>query len=113
MTAGLGTEAVTPTPIVEQVAAARRVARTRWRLIFGAVWVALVVIIGGGMWLASGADFDFVVRSGPVIVLQGAGATILVSAVSITLATILAIFGALSRLSTNPVLNAIGSFYVS
>jgi polar amino acid transport system permease protein len=114
MAAGLGTEAVRPTtPIAEQIAAARRASRSRFRLIFGAVWVALVVLIGGGMWLASGADFEFVIQSGPVIVLQGAGATILVSAVSIAVATILAVFGALSRLSLNPVPNAIGSFYVS
>ena len=114
MTAGLGTEAVKPTtPIVEQVAAARHSARSRFRLIFGGVWVLLVVVIGGGMWLASGAEFDFVIRSGPVIVLQGAGATILVSALSITFATILAVFGALARLSTNPAINAVGSFYVS
>jgi len=114
MAAGLGTEAVKPTaPIVEQIFAARRASRSRFRLIFGAVWVVLVVVIGGGMWLASGADFDFVVRSGPVIVLQGAGATILVSAVSIAVATVLAVFGALARMSPNPALNAVGSFYVS
>ena len=57
--------------------------------------------------------FDFVLTSAPVIILQGAGATILVSALAITFATILAVFGALARLSTNPIPNAIGSFYVS
>jgi polar amino acid transport system permease protein len=112
MTAGM--EAVKPTtPIVEQVAGAHRAGRRRFVLIFLGVWIMLVVGIGAGMWLASGADFEFVLRSGPVIVLQGAGATILVSVLSITFATILAVFGAIARLSTNPVLNAIGSFYVS
>jgi polar amino acid transport system permease protein len=114
MSAGLGAEAIKPTtPIVEAIAAARRSNRTRFLTVFIAVWVILVLGIGGGMWLASGADFDFVLTSGPVIVLQGAGATILVSVVSITLATILAVFGALARLSANPIPNAIGSFYVS
>ena len=114
MTAGPSSEAVKPTTsIVEQVIAARRAARNRSRLIFGAVWLALVAVIGGGMWLASGADFDFVVRSGPVIVLQGAGITFLVSALSIFFATVLALLGALARLSVNPVFAAIGSFYVS
>ena len=65
------------------------------------------------MWLASGAEFDFVLTSAPVIILQGAGTTILVSALAIMFATILAVFGALARLSTNPIPNAIGSFYVS
>jgi polar amino acid transport system permease protein len=114
MTAGVGMETVRPAaPIVEQIAAAQRAAKSRFRLIFGVVWVALVVVIGGGMWLASGADFEFVLQSGPVIILQGAGATILVSAVSIAFATFLAVIGAIARLSANPVPNAIASFYVS
>ena len=114
MTAGLGSEAIQPTtPIVEQMTAAHRSARMRFTATFVAVWIILVIGIGAGMWLASGAEFEFVLRSGPVIVLQGAGATILVSALSITFATILAVFGALARLSTNPIPNAIGSFYVS
>jgi polar amino acid transport system permease protein len=113
MTAGLGSEAIKPTTIVEQVAAAQRAARSRFTAIFVAVWIMLVVGIGAGLWLASGADFDFVLRSGPVIVLEGAGATILVSVVSIVIATILAVLGATGRLSPNPVLNAIASFYVS
>ena len=110
MTAGFGSEAAKVTPIVEQITAAQSRARRRFAAVFIAVWVGLVALIGGGAWLASGADFDFVVRSGPVIVLQGAGITILVSALSIFFATILAIFGALARLSGNPVLNAVGSF---
>lgn len=101
------------TPIIEQVAVARRAAKLRYRLIYAAVWLALVILIGGGMWLASGADFEFVLASGPVIVLQGAGITILVSALSIFFATIFAVFGALARLSSNPILNAAASFYVS
>ncbi len=113
MTSGSGSEAAAITPIVEQVAAARGRARRRFSTIFTAVWIGLVLLFGGGAWLASGADFDFVVRSGPVIVLQGAGITILVSALSIFFATILAVFGALARLSMNPIFNAIGSFYVS
>ena len=113
MTSGLGSEAAKATPIVEQIIVARGRARRRFSAIFAAVWIGLVILIGGGAWLASGADFDFVVRSGPVIVLQGAGATILVSAMSIFFATILAVLGALARLSRNPVFNAVGSFYVS
>ena len=113
MTAGFGSETAKVTPIVEQITAAQGRARRRFSAIFIAVWVGLVALIGGGAWLASGADFDFVVRSGPVIVLQGAGITILVSALSIFFATILAVLGALARLSTNPIFNAIGSFYVS
>ena len=108
MTAGVGTEAIQPTTsIVEQIATARDRDRRRSRLIYAVVWLVLIVLIGGGMWLASGADFDFVLQSGPVIILQGAGITVLVSALSIFFATILALFGALARLSPNPI------FYVS
>jgi polar amino acid transport system permease protein len=99
--------------IVDSITGARRQARLRFRLIFAGVWVALVLVIGGGMWLAADADVAFVIRSGPVIVLQGAGITILVSVLAIFFATLLAIGGALGRLSANPVLNAIGGFYVS
>ena len=114
MTAGVGTEAIQPTTsIVEQIATARDRDRRRSRLIYAVVWLVLIVLIGGGMWLASGADFDFVLQSGPVIILQGAGITVLVSALSIFFATILALFGALARLSPNPIFAAIGSFYVS
>jgi len=113
MTVGFGSEAAKAAPIVAQVVAARRGARLRFRLIFAAVWVALVLVLGLGMWLASGAELDFVLVSGPVIVLQGAGITILVSALSIVFATLLAVLGALGRLSANPIANAAASFYVS
>lgn len=115
MTARLGSEAAKApvAPIVAQVIAARRGARRRFSAIFAVVWIALVVIFGLGMWLASGAELEFVFVSGPVIVLQGAGITILVSALSIVFATILAILGALGRLSANPIPNAVASFYVS
>ena len=114
ITTGVGTEAIKPTAaIVEQIVAARRQARRRSRLIFALVWLLLIIGIGGGMWLASGAELDFVIQSGPVILLQGAGITVLVSVLSIFFATILALLGALARLSTNAVFAAIGSFYVS
>jgi polar amino acid transport system permease protein len=106
-------EATVVAPIIEEVAAARAAAKRRFRFIFIAVWIGLVALIGGGTWIASGADFEFVLVSGPVIILQGAPMTVLVSALSIFFATILAVIGALGRLSANPVLNAIGSFYVS
>ncbi len=113
MTAGYGSEPATAAPIIEQMVAARRSARRRFRSIYVAVWIGLVVLLGGGMWLASGAEFEFVLRSGPVIVLQGAGITVLVSAASIFFATILAVVGAFARLSSSPIPNAIASFYVS
>jgi polar amino acid transport system permease protein len=110
---GLSDALMQPDVVVARVRAARSAQRRRFRAIFAATWIGLVVVIGGGMLVAGRADWDFVVRSGPVIVLQGAPITVLVSLLSILFATILAVLGALARISRNPMLNAVGSFYVS
>lgn len=99
-------------PIVTEIANAQSADRWRRRLIFVAVWVVLVGGLGAFLWNAGRVEWEFIVRSGPYI-LQGAGITILVSVISILLATTLAILGALGRLSTNPVIYAIASLYVS
>ena len=101
-----------PAPIVEEIAGARRSDRVRRLLIFAGVWFLLVGGLGWFLWNAGRVDPEFIVRSGPYI-LQGAGITILVSVLSIILATTLAIIGALGRLSTNPVIFAIATLYVS
>lgn len=113
MTVGFGSEAGRVAPIVGEVAAARRSTRLRFRLTFVFVWLLIILGVGLVLGAADAWDWDFVIRSGPVIVLQGVGITILLSVTSIVFATILAMFGALGRISVNPVLNAIASFYVS
>jgi polar amino acid transport system permease protein len=57
-------------------------------------------------------NLDFIASAGPFIV-QGAGITVLISVTSIALAVILALVGALGRLSRNPVINGLASLYVS
>ena len=101
-----------PAPIVAEIANAQRADRWRRRLIFVAVWIVLVAGLGVFLWNAGRVEWDFIIRSGPYI-LQGAGITVLVSVLSIVLATTLAILGALGRLSTNPVIYAVASLYVS
>ena len=101
-----------PTPIVAEIANARRTDRWRRRLIFIGVWIVLVGGLGLFLWNAGRVEWDFIISSGPFI-LQGAGITVLVSVLSIILATTLAILGALGRLSSNPVVYAIASLYVS
>ena len=101
-----------PTPIVAEIANARRIDRWRRRLIFIGVWIVLVGGLGLFLWNAGRVEWDFIFSSGPFI-LQGAGITVLVSVLSIILATTLAILGALGRLSSNPVVYAIASLYVS
>jgi len=46
-------------------------------------------------------------------IMAGAGLTVVISAASIVLAIILALLGALGRLSENPIANGVSSFYIS
>ncbi len=59
-----------------------------------------------------GLDFKFMAKWLPFI-LAGSGYTFLVAFLAITLACILAVVGALGRLSTNPIFNSIATSYVS
>lgn len=76
-----------------------------------AVWLGLVVVLIGGLLLLK-IDPRYM-RDHYGIILQGAGATLGVSAASITIATVLALFGAVARLSNNSVAQGVSGFYVS
>ena len=97
---------------IERVEASERRARWQWRGIFWTIWIGLVVGLAVGLALTGRIDPTFIAEVGPFI-LQGAPITLLICVVSITMATIFAVIGALGRLSTNPILNAVASFYVS
>jgi polar amino acid transport system permease protein len=101
-----------PAPIVEEIAQARASDVWRRRAVFAIVWIALILGLGVFLWNAGRVEWEFIVTSGPYI-LGGVWITILVSVMSIVLATFLAIAGALGRLSTNSVIYAIATFYVS
>jgi polar amino acid transport system permease protein len=103
---------VPPAPIVEEIASAHRADRWRRLFIFAGVWIVLVTGLGWFLWTAGRVEWEFIVSSGPYI-LGGIWITILVSILSILLATVLAIAGALGRLSRNPVIYAIATLYVS
>jgi len=104
---------IEPAAIVGEVATARRAAAIRFRLTFAFVWLMIIFGIGIALAAANAWNWEFVITSGPVIVLQGVGITILLSIASIIGATVMAILGALGRLSANAVVYAIASFYVS
>lgn len=97
-------------PIVEQMAAAQARRRRSYRLIFGATWVVLLGAIVLG--LTTRFDWRFLATWWSFI-LAGTEATIILTVTSITLACILAVLGALGRLSSNPVVNGAASLYVS
>ena len=75
------------------------------------VWVGLVALLTAGLLLLR-IQPSYMLQHYNII-LQGAGATIGVSLASITIATILALFGAVARLSSNSIAQGVSGFYVS
>jgi polar amino acid transport system permease protein len=104
-------EAPQTATLAEKLMASQQSRRVRQGLFIGAVWVLLLVILYSvlrrfDLDLAfMGHFFSFI--------MAGIGVTFLVSAVAITLAVVLALLGALGRLSNNPIANGISGFYIS
>jgi polar amino acid transport system permease protein len=107
----LGVEA-TPQQVVERVAQSRARDRTRFRLVFIATWVVLVGGLAIAIALTGRVKPDFIVEWAPFI-LGGVAITIFVSVTSIFFATILAVVGALGRLSRVAPIYAAATLYVS
>lgn len=75
------------------------------------VWIALVVIL---WFLFSFLNLDVgYVANNANFVMLGIGVTLGVSFVSITIASVIALFGALGRLSPHPIFHGLTTFYVS
>jgi polar amino acid transport system permease protein len=85
--------------------------RAMYLLQVTAVWIVLVMIMTFALSLLH-IDPIYAVNKATFI-LRGAFYTIFVSFVSIIFAAILALFGALGRLSKNPVAQGVSGFYVS
>jgi len=77
-----------------------------------AIAFAVLIVFMITTLIVLGLDFKFMVKWLPFI-LAGSGYTFLVAFLAITLACILAVVGALGRLSTNPIFNSIATSYVS
>jgi polar amino acid transport system permease protein len=75
------------------------------------VWVAIFIALAVAFWLLK-FDFSFMLHWAGFMA-QGIGYTVLVSAISILFAVILALIGALARLSKNPIANGLSAFYIS
>src|SRR5512135_2613045 len=75
------------------------------------VWVGLVMLLGAGLLTLKIQPSYMLAHYN--IILQGAGATLGVSFASILIATVLALFGSVARLSHNSVAQGIAGFYVS
>jgi polar amino acid transport system permease protein len=99
-------------PIVAAIAAQRARQQRTFRIVFVVTWL---VVIGGalGSLVAAGKiDFPFMAEWTPYI-LGGVTTTLYVAVVSISIAIMFAIIGALGRLSSHPVLYSIATLYVS
>ena len=97
--------------LAEQLIAARRSRNTQHGLSVLATWL-LVFVFLFAILRRFGLDVSFM-KKWLAFIMGGAGLTLLVSAAAIVLATVLALIGALGRLSGNPVANGISGFYVS
>ncbi len=64
-------------------------------------------------FLAFDLNIPFIMRKLPYLLTQGVFTTLYVSAISISIATVLAVFGAIAKLSNNGFAYAIASFYTS
>lgn len=85
--------------------------RLSFRAKLALVWVGIFAVLGL-LFVNFGFDIPFIRRQFWFIV-SGVNITIFVSVVSIFLAVILALMGALGRLSSNPLFHGLASFYVS
>ena len=85
-------------------------ARVPFRVKTALVWVALFLLLA---FLGSSAGFDAQwIRDNFRYILGGLRYTMVIALVGIALAIVLALFGALARISRNPVAYGVAGFYV-
>ena len=104
-------EAPREASLSEQIMISQRTLRTRFGIYSLAVWIALLVILFSVLRRFN-LDIAFM-GSWLEFIMQGSFITFYVSALSILLAVVLALLGALGRLSKNPIANAASGFYIS
>jgi polar amino acid transport system permease protein len=107
------TEAAKAQPLIlTQMTEASRGAARAFRIQFAAVWLLILGLVVAAFWATDNVDIEWIRVWAPYI-LGGAGFTILVCVLSVALATVLAVVGALGRLSRNPIPYGVSSLYVS
>jgi polar amino acid transport system permease protein len=88
-----------------------RKAQIRFILWVALVWAGIFALLLYVLYRFN-LDFGFMLKYLPFI-MKGVGTTVYVSLLSIIFASILALFGAIGRLSRNPVFYGVSTFYVS
>lgn len=104
-------EAPLKAPLAEKLVISQQTAKTRFGIFGMAVWLGLLVIVYSVLRRFN-LDIAFMGHYLEFI-MGGSGLTVVISAASIALAIILALLGALGRLSKNPIANGVSSFYIS
>lgn len=100
-------------PIVVAIEAARRRQTLSFRLRFFVTWLVIVVAVIALVVIASRPNPRFQLAEWLPFIFGGVWMTLFLSITSIVFAVLLAVVGALGRLSANPVFNGIASLYVS
>jgi len=85
--------------------------RIPFRVKVALVWAVIFALLGFA-FLRSGFDIPWMIDTAPAIV-RGVWVTIFFSVIAITLAMILALLGALGRISKNPIAYGVSGFYTS
>jgi polar amino acid transport system permease protein len=97
---------------LDEIEVGRRRRRYLFFLQVALVWVVLIGLLVAALVATKKIDPGFISIWAPFI-LGGAADTILISVLSIIFATVLALLGAIGRLSRNPLAYGIASLYVS
>jgi polar amino acid transport system permease protein len=99
-------------PILDAIQASQRRARRWFRIQFIGVWVLHVGLLRFALWVTGNIETDWMSTWAPFI-LGGTAITVFICVTSIILATVLAIVGAIARLSSNAIIYSVASLYVS
>jgi polar amino acid transport system permease protein len=104
--------------LLGEIEASKRLRRRNFMIVFALTWAIVVIGLSVFLQLTVGLNLDFLNEWAPYMLgfvgfPGGLILTLFISVVSIFFAVILAVFGALGRLSSNPTLNGLASLYVS
>jgi polar amino acid transport system permease protein len=109
---GGGAPAEAVNPIVGLIAEQRRRQRRTFRVVFVITWMVVIGSVIGALVGAQKIDFEFMGKWLPYI-LGGIWTTLYVALISISIAIMFAVMGALGRLSSHPILYSLSTLYVS
>ncbi|HEX3265263.1 MAG TPA: amino acid ABC transporter permease [Candidatus Limnocylindrales bacterium] len=99
--------------IVVAIEKAKRREAVGFRVRFVLTWLVIVTAVVGLVVIGSHGNPKFHLDEWLPFIVGGVWMTLFLSITSIVFAVMLAIFGALGRLSTNPIANGVASLYVS